>query len=290
MIKNGHCSPRRSCRSPSTPPASAGCSGSRSTRTSRRTASSTSTTPCPPRRRLGAQPRQPLHRRRGQPGRRPAGSEVADPRPRQPLQRHQPQRRRDPLRPRRQAVRRRRRERRTAPTRSRWPTAWARCCGSTPTARSPTDNPFFTRATGANRAIWALGLRNPFTFAFQPGTGRDATSTTSARARGRRSTSASPARTTAGRPSRAPHDADPAGRLRRPAVHLPHHDRRRPDRSASRSPAARSTSRPTPAVPRRYLGDYFFADLGTYGGTGSALDAGTANVDLFATRSARRST
>lgn len=35
----------------------------------------------------------------------------------------------------------------------------------------PTDNPFFNTATGANRAIWALGLRNPFTFAFQPGTG-----------------------------------------------------------------------------------------------------------------------
>jgi hypothetical protein len=36
----------------------------------------------------------------------------------------------------------------------------------------PTDNPFFNMATGNNRAIWALGLRNPFTFAFQPGTGR----------------------------------------------------------------------------------------------------------------------
>ena len=36
----------------------------------------------------------------------------------------------------------------------------------------PTDNPFFNTATGANRAIWALGLRNPFTFAFQPGAGR----------------------------------------------------------------------------------------------------------------------
>ena len=32
----------------------------------------------------------------------------------------------------------------------------------------PTDNPFFTSATGINRAIWALGLRNPFTFAFNP--------------------------------------------------------------------------------------------------------------------------
>ncbi|HUP68709.1 MAG TPA: PQQ-dependent sugar dehydrogenase, partial [Acidimicrobiales bacterium] len=36
----------------------------------------------------------------------------------------------------------------------------------------PADNPFFSTATGVNRAIWALGLRNPFTFAFQPGTGR----------------------------------------------------------------------------------------------------------------------
>ena len=36
----------------------------------------------------------------------------------------------------------------------------------------PVDNPFYNQATGVNRAIWALGLRNPFTFAFQPGTGR----------------------------------------------------------------------------------------------------------------------
>ena len=33
----------------------------------------------------------------------------------------------------------------------------------------PTDNPFFNSASGNNRAIWALGLRNPFTFDFQPG-------------------------------------------------------------------------------------------------------------------------
>ena len=36
----------------------------------------------------------------------------------------------------------------------------------------PTDNPFYSTATGVNRAIWAMGLRNPFTFAVQPGTGR----------------------------------------------------------------------------------------------------------------------
>jgi glucose/arabinose dehydrogenase len=33
----------------------------------------------------------------------------------------------------------------------------------------PTDNPFYATATGRNRAIWTLGLRNPFTFAFNPG-------------------------------------------------------------------------------------------------------------------------
>ncbi|MGH7222798.1 MAG: PQQ-dependent sugar dehydrogenase, partial [Gemmataceae bacterium] len=36
----------------------------------------------------------------------------------------------------------------------------------------PKDNPFYRKTTGKYRAIWALGLRNPFTFAFQPGTGR----------------------------------------------------------------------------------------------------------------------
>jgi glucose/arabinose dehydrogenase len=36
----------------------------------------------------------------------------------------------------------------------------------------PNTNPFFGSTTGLNRAIWTLGLRNPFTFGFQPGTGR----------------------------------------------------------------------------------------------------------------------
>lgn len=35
----------------------------------------------------------------------------------------------------------------------------------------PSDNPFFNSTTGNNRAIWALGLRNPFNFSFEPGTG-----------------------------------------------------------------------------------------------------------------------
>ncbi|HEU4795079.1 MAG TPA: PQQ-dependent sugar dehydrogenase [Pyrinomonadaceae bacterium] len=42
----------------------------------------------------------------------------------------------------------------------------------TSTGGIPTNNPFFNTAIGDNRAIWALGVRNPFTFSFQGGTGR----------------------------------------------------------------------------------------------------------------------
>jgi glucose/arabinose dehydrogenase len=36
----------------------------------------------------------------------------------------------------------------------------------------PTDNPFYNTTTGQSRMIWAYGLRNPFVFAIQPGTGQ----------------------------------------------------------------------------------------------------------------------
>jgi glucose/arabinose dehydrogenase len=41
-----------------------------------------------------------------------------------------------------------------------------------PDGSIPSDNPYVNQTTGINQAIWAIGLRNPFTFAFQPGTGR----------------------------------------------------------------------------------------------------------------------
>jgi glucose/arabinose dehydrogenase/mono/diheme cytochrome c family protein len=41
-----------------------------------------------------------------------------------------------------------------------------------PDGTIPEDNPFGSNAKEKYRAIWALGLRNPFCFAIQPGTGR----------------------------------------------------------------------------------------------------------------------
>ncbi len=41
-----------------------------------------------------------------------------------------------------------------------------------PDGSIPTDNPFLGETTGINQAIWARGLRNPYTFAFDASTGR----------------------------------------------------------------------------------------------------------------------
>jgi hypothetical protein len=41
-----------------------------------------------------------------------------------------------------------------------------------PDGSIPADNPFYGSTTGRNQAIWALGLRNPYKLALQPGTGR----------------------------------------------------------------------------------------------------------------------
>ena len=41
-----------------------------------------------------------------------------------------------------------------------------------PDGTIPQDNPFVGSTAGINQSIWARGLRNPFTMAFQPGTGK----------------------------------------------------------------------------------------------------------------------
>ena len=134
----------------------------------------------------------------------------------------------------------------TGPTRRRWPTGSARSCASTPTAPSRPTTRSSAPATGDNRAIWALGLRNPFTFAFQPGTGPDV------HQRRRPEHLGGDQRRHRGRELRL---ADHRGRrpvepeLPQPALRLP--ARRRHVPRAARSPAARSTTRADRAVPRR---------------------------------------
>jgi glucose/arabinose dehydrogenase len=41
-----------------------------------------------------------------------------------------------------------------------------------PDGSIPADNPFYNQTTGINRAIWAYGIRNPFSAEFEPETGR----------------------------------------------------------------------------------------------------------------------
>ena len=60
----------------------------------------------------------------------------------------------------------------TAPRRRTWRCRSASCCASTTTAASRPTTRSSRRRAGLGRAVWAYGLRNPFTFAVQPGTGR----------------------------------------------------------------------------------------------------------------------
>ncbi len=79
----------------------------------------------------------------------------------------------------------------------------------------PVDNPFISKgATGANRAIWAIGLRNPFSFDISPPA--RCSSTTSGKPRGRRSTTGSPAPTTAGPRRKARRPTPDSGRRSSP--------------------------------------------------------------------------
>ena len=127
-------------------------------------------------------PTRPIFDRRG-----------PDPRLGQPERGHQPQRGRDPLRPRRHALCRRRRQHadlhaggntyRVSQTLSdllgkqlrinvaAFNQGVATRDDTTVGHLIPADNPFVGTATGIDQLIYALGLRNPFTFAVQPGTG-----------------------------------------------------------------------------------------------------------------------
>jgi glucose/arabinose dehydrogenase len=138
----------------------------------------------------------------------------------------------------------------------------------------PPGNPFYERAAGINRAIWALGFRNPFSFAVQPQTGKMfvndvGQSTWEEIDRGAASANYGWSR------YEGP-ESDPA--YRDPAFAYGHG-------STSTTGCAITGGTfydpPTGQFPSGYVGDYFFADLCS--GWIRRLDGATGDVSGFAT-------
>ena len=114
---------------------------------------------------------------------------------------HQPQRRRDPLWSGRQALRRRGREREPgelADVANRLGKILRINSDGTIPADNPTTFPESRLATGANRAIWAVGIAQSLYLWLSSRGPAGSSSTTSDKAPGKRSTTASPDRTMAG--------------------------------------------------------------------------------------------
>ena len=122
-----------------------------------------------------------------------------------------------------------------------------------PDGSIPTDNPFYTQTTGINRAIWALGLRNPFTFAFQPTSRPDVH-----QRRGSGHVGGDQRRRTRRQLRVAEHRRAKQPALHRARVHFMATVRARV--WAARLPAGRSTAGLPAQFPAEYVGDYFFAD------------------------------
>ena len=138
----------------------------------------------------------------------------------------------------------------------------------------PPGNPFYERAAGINRAIWALGFRNPFSFAVRPQTGKMFVNDVG------QSTWEEIDRGVAGAnygwPRYEGPESDPA--YRDPAFAYGHG-------STSTSGCAITGGifydPPTGQFPSGYVGDYFFADLCS--GWIRRLDGATGDVSGFAT-------
>ncbi len=135
----------------------------------------------------------------------------------------------------------------------------------------PSDNPFFGTASGNNRAIWALGLRNPFTFAFDAATGdlfiNDVGQGTW------EEINEGIAGANYGWPDTEGATSDP--RFRTPRYAYNHSG----GTCAITGGAFYSPS--TPRFPAEYAGDYFFADY--CGGWIRRLDSAGSTVTTFAT-------
>lgn len=137
----------------------------------------------------------------------------------------------------------------------------------------PEDNPFFATASGRNRAIWALGLRNPFTFAVERETGRIFINDVGER------TWEEINRGAAGANFGWPLHEGPGGPGFVDPIHAYRHGGG-DDRGCAIAGAA--FYNPTRMqFPERYAGRFFFGDF--CGGWIRTLDAATGATELFAT-------
>ena len=136
------------------------------------------------------------------------------------------------------------------------------------------DNPFYDRATGNNRAIWALGLRNPFTFAIQPSTGKMFINDVGEGRWEEINRGAKGANY--GWPRYEGPESDP--RYLGPVFAYRHGSTNTTGCAISGGAFYNPTTR---QFPRSYMGDYFFADLCS--GWIRKLDSATGAVSGFAT-------
>lgn len=142
-----------------------------------------------------------------------------------------------------------------------------------PDGTIPADNPF-PRARGMNRAIWAIGLRNPFSLAFQSTSGRLFINDVGEH------TYEEVDEGVAGANYGWPATEGPTrrARYRAPIFYYAHGS------GATTGDAIVGSAFYTPAsgrtFPRSYAGDYFFADLTS--GWVRRLDPGTLDVSAFA--------
>ncbi|HEY2787295.1 MAG TPA: PQQ-dependent sugar dehydrogenase [Fimbriiglobus sp.] len=151
-----------------------------------------------------------------------------------------------------------------------------------PDGTIPADNPttfdgLAGTTTGANRAIWAVGLRNPFTFGIQPGTGRIMIDDVGQSSWEELDDGA------AGKNYGWPTTEGTFGQaafpnFTEPLYAYPHGS----GNSAGIAIVGGAFYNPTiPTFPADYAGDYFFGDLAN--GWISRFDTATQNVENFAT-------
>ncbi|MBA2527424.1 MAG: PQQ-dependent sugar dehydrogenase [Pyrinomonadaceae bacterium] len=138
----------------------------------------------------------------------------------------------------------------------------------------PQYNPFYNRATGRNRAIWTLGLRNPFSFAIQPHTGKMFINDVGEQTWEEINRGAAGANY--GWPRYEGYESNP--RYRSPVFAYRQGSTNTTGCAITGSAFYNPTTR---QFPRGYVGDYFFADFCS--GWIRRLDSATGDVSGFAT-------